>query len=310
MRLRNLLGAAVGTVGATALANRLLTDRAEGLEPILPGDSGTYRWRGFDVAYSELGDPSNPDLVLFHGIHAAASGHEFQPVVADLAEEYHVLVPDLPGFGRSDRPALSYSAPLYVAFLTEFLSDLTDHPPVVAASSLTGSFAALAAQTVDIEHLVLVCPSDGVAGGRRRPWLRTLIRSPLFGRAVFNALASKPAIRYFHADHGVADLARYPPALLDYEWRTAHQPGARFAPASFVSGYLDPEEDLEAVLTSLEVPLTLVWGRDADIVPLDQGREWADRADARLVVVDDAKLLPHVEHPATLRDLLAASITR
>lgn len=304
MRLRNLLGVAAGTVGATALANRLLTARAREFQPFLAGDRGTYRWRGFDVAYAELGDPADRDLVLLHGIHAAASGHEFRPLVADLAEEYHVIVPDLPGFGHSDRPALFYSASLYTTFVGDFLADLTDEPPVVVASSLTGSYAAAAAGDVEVDQLVLVCPTGGTRGKRRR-WLRALVRAPLVGQAVFNALASKPAIRHFHADHG---LAEPPDEVVDYEWTTAHQLGARFAPASFLSGYLDPSADLGDALAALDVPVTLVWGRDAEVVPLDRGRELAERADARLVVIDDAKLLPHVEHPDAFREVLEDAV--
>lgn len=307
MRLRNVLGVAAGTVGATALANRLLTARAEGFRPYLPGDQGTYRWRGFDVAYAELGDPADRDLVLLHGIHAAASGHEFFANVEALAEDYHVIVPDLPGFGHADRPALFYSASLYVTFVGDFLADRTDEPPVVVASSLTGSYAAQAARDVDVDELLLLCPSDGASGTRRR-WLRSLLRAPLVGQAIFNALVSKPAIRHFHADHGVADLDRYPDEVIDYEWRSAHQPGARFAPASFVSGYLDPEESLADVLVDVEAPVTLVWGRDAEIVPLEEGRDLAEAADARLVVIDDSKLLPHAEHPDAFREALEESI--
>lgn len=307
MKLRNALGVAAGSVGATALANRLLTARAGEFQPLLPGSQGSYRWRGFDVAYAEHGDPADQDLVLLHGVHAAASGHEYWRLVDDLAADYHVLVPDLPGFGHSDRPALLYSAALYTTFVRQFLEDLTEEPPVVVASSLTASYAALAARDVEVSELVLICPSDGVASERRR-WARALLRAPVIGQALFNVLASKLAIRHFHADHGVADLARIPAEVIDYEWYTAHQPGARFAPASFLGGYLDPDEALGDVLAELDVPITLVWGRDADIVPLSLGREWAEQADARLVVIDDSKLLPHVEHPHAFVDVLDESI--
>jgi pimeloyl-ACP methyl ester carboxylesterase len=55
--------------------------------------------------------------------------------------------------------------------------------------------------------------------------------------------------------------------------------------------------DLETALADVDVPVTLVWGRDSDLVPLKRGRELAEAADCRLVVFDDAKLLPHVEFP-------------
>jgi hypothetical protein len=48
--------------------------------------------------------------------------------------------------------------------------------------------------------------------------------------------------------------------------------------------------------------VTIVWGREAEITPLSRGRTLAESADARLVVFDDAKLLPHVEFPAAFLD--------
>ncbi len=296
MRLRNVLGVTAGTVGLTAIANRLLTTRAGEFEPLLDGEHDTYRWRGFDVAYTEAGDPDDPDLLLLHGINAAASSHEFWRVFDALAEDYHVVAPDLPGFGHADRPPLLYSASLYATFAGDAIADLTDEPPVVVASSLSGAYAALGAREAEVAELVLVCPTDTSMGGRRT-WLRSLLRLPVVGQGLYNLTVSKPSIRYFHADHGYHDLATLPEEVVDYEWRSAHQPGARFAPASFVSGFLDPERDLGDVLADLDVPVTLVWGREADITPLSEGQTLARRADARLVVFDEALLLPHAEHP-------------
>ena len=303
MNLRKALGVTAGAVGATALANRVLQSRAGEFEPMLSGSQGTYRWRGFDIAYTEAGDPESPDLVLLHGINAAASGHEFEAVFDRLAEEYHVLAPDLPGFGHSDRPPLLYSASLMTTFVRDFLADNSDDATVVA-SSLTGAYAALAAGETDIEELILVCPTD-TSMGDRSVLRRSLLRSPLLGEAIFNGIVSKPSIRHFHDDHGYYDMDNLTDEVVDYEWTSGHQPGARFAPASFVSGFLDPEADLGDALAALDVPVTLVWGEDADITPLEDGRDLAERADATLVVFGESLLLPHVEHPAQFVDVVA-----
>jgi pimeloyl-ACP methyl ester carboxylesterase len=307
MKLRNALAAAAGGLGVTAVANRALRSRAREYPQPLDGDHRTTRWRGFDIAYTEAGDPSDPDLVLLHGLHAAASSHEFAAVVDRLSEEYHVLAPDLPGFGHSDRPAILYSAPLYVTFVEDFLEELTDDP-VVVASSVTGAYAAKAAESVATSRLVLVNPTTDT-GPSRTVLFRSLLRAPLVGQALFNAIASERSIRYFHADHGYADPDNLTDETVEYEWRSAHQPGARYAPASFLSGHLDPEFDLESVLESLDVPVTLVWGREADMPPLTAGQELAERADVRLVVVDESRLLPHVEHPAEFVDVVTERVS-
>jgi len=294
MKLRNALGVAVGTVGATAVANRLLSAGGSGFEQFLPGEERAYRWRGFDVPYVEAGDPENQDLVLLHGMNAAASNHELHRVFEDLAADYHVMAPDFPGFGHADRPPLLYSASLMTSFVTDFLREESDEP-IVVASSLSGSYAAAAAGDVPVSELIMICPADETMG--QRQWVRTLLRTPLLGQAMFNVLVSKRSLKRFHADHGYQDMANLSPDILDYEWATAHQPGARYAPASFVSGALDPTDSLPTVLEAVDAPITLVWGRDAEITPLSAGQALATTADARLVVFDEAKLLPHIEHP-------------
>ncbi len=307
MKLRNALAAAVGTVGGTALANRLLTSRADEFEPFLDGDQGTYRWRGFDVAYTELGDPENDDVLLFHGISAASSNHEFAGVAEELAEEYHVIAPDLPGFGHSDRPPLLYSSSLYTTFVRDAIEEFGDGPTVVA-SGLTGAYAAAAAEESDIEKLVLICPTD-TSMGDRRVWVRALFRSPVAGQGLFNLLVSNPGLSYFQSDHGYYDMEKYTDEVREYEWLTAHQPGARFAPASFISGFLDPEDDLADLLLDVDVPVTLVWGRNSELLSLSRGRRLAEEVDAGLVVFDRAKLLPHTEHPGQFVDVVTDELT-
>jgi pimeloyl-ACP methyl ester carboxylesterase len=296
MKLRRAIGYAALGVGAVAGTHRLLRGRAGDLEAPLAGDQHTYRWRGMNVAYTDAGDPDDPTLVLLHGVNAAGSSGEFREVFARLADDYHVVAPDLPGFGLSDRPPLTYSAALY----EDFVADLLDRydVPAVVASSLTSAYVARAVDTgTEIAGLVLVCPTTVAGPDPPKEWLRELFRAPVVGSALFDLLASKPSIRYFNADHGYYDTDNASPAWTDYEWRTTHQPNARFAPASFVSGYLNSDLDLGAALAGLDAPLTIVWGADADLPPIERGRDLADAADARLVTFEYAKLLPHVEHP-------------
>ncbi|GAB7010366.1 alpha/beta fold hydrolase [Halorubrum trueperi] len=317
MRRRNIVGSALLGVGAIAALNTGLRYEGE-LESPLDGDDGTFRWRGMDVAYAESGDPESPDLVLLHGVNAAGTSGEWREVFDDLADDYHVVAPDLPGFGRSDRPPLRYSAALYEDFVRDFLADFEE--PAVVASSLSAAYAARAAATdgqgdagVEISGFVGVCPTTVAGPSPPKAWIRELIRSPLVGDTLFNLVASKPSIRYFNADHGYDDPTNPSEEWTDYEWRTSHVENARFAPASFVSGYLNSDLDLTAALASLDVPPTIVWGREAEVSPLSDGRELADAADARLVVFDRARLLPHVEHPdrfvETVRESLVAGAT-
>ena len=303
-KLKRLLGGAAVGLGALAAGNAALRVDSDDLDVPLGRPLSTYRWRGFDVAYTEAGDPDDPDLLLVHGINATGSSHEFRYVIDALAEEYHVIAPDLPGFGHSDRPPLLYSGSLYVTFLEDMLADLLEEPTVVA-TSLSAAYAAVAVERSDlpVAELVFVTPTATTMPWRR-VWLRSLLRSPVVGEALFNLVVSKPALRYFLADHGFTDVDAIPEEWVDYGWRTGHQSGARFAPASFFAGFLDLDVDLAETLSALEVPVTLVWGTDVETTPLSDGRDLAETADAWLLAFENADLLPHAEHPEAFVDLL------
>ena len=310
MSLRKLLAGSVVGGGALAALNRWLRSSAADIQPPLDGDHDTFRWRGMDVAYTESGDPEDPDLVLLHGINAAGSSGEFRAVFDTLADDYHVIAPDLPGFGCSDRPSLRYSATLYTEFVDDFLTGYDE--PSVVASSLSAAYT-LGALTSDpelsVRELLLICPTTIAGPEPPKQWLQELFRLPLVGTGLFNLVASKPSIRYFNADHGYYDMTAVSDDWLAYEWRTTHQPNARFAPASFISGYLNAEVDLADAIDTLGIEPTIVWGRDADITPLSQGRELASEADVPLVVIDRSKLLPHVEFPAEFTDVVAEQLS-
>ena len=58
---------------------------------------------GFKVFYREAGAPSLPKLLLLHGFPSAS--HMFRDLIPQLADRFHIVAPDLPGFGMSDMPS-------------------------------------------------------------------------------------------------------------------------------------------------------------------------------------------------------------
>ena len=57
-----------------------------------------------DIFYREAGDRRNPTILLLHGF--PTSSHMFRDLIAELADEYHLVAPDYPGYGSSAMPAV------------------------------------------------------------------------------------------------------------------------------------------------------------------------------------------------------------
>jgi len=57
---------------------------------------------GFNIFYREAGPKAAPVLLLLHGFPSA--GHMFRDLIPQLSNQFRLIAPDLPGFGRSDMP--------------------------------------------------------------------------------------------------------------------------------------------------------------------------------------------------------------
>jgi pimeloyl-ACP methyl ester carboxylesterase len=62
----------------------------------------TAKVDGRNVFYREAGAQGAPKLLLLHGFPTA--GHMFRDLIPQLADRFHIVAPDLPGFGNSDMP--------------------------------------------------------------------------------------------------------------------------------------------------------------------------------------------------------------
>ncbi len=60
---------------------------------------------GVKIFYREAGPKDAPTLLLLHGY--PTSSHMFRELMRDLADQYHTLAPDYPGFGRSEQPPMA-----------------------------------------------------------------------------------------------------------------------------------------------------------------------------------------------------------
>jgi len=83
----------------------------------------TVAVNGFKIFYREAGDSQKPTILLLHGF--PTSSHMFRNLIPQLAGDYHVIAPDLPGYGLSDMPDRK-TFPYTFDHLAEIIGDFVD----------------------------------------------------------------------------------------------------------------------------------------------------------------------------------------
>src|SRR6185437_9595813 len=80
---------------------------------------------GLDIFYREAGLHDRPTVLLLHGF--PSSSHMFRNLIPILADKYHVIAPDFPGYGESSAPLVKdfdYSFERFAAVTEKFTEKL------------------------------------------------------------------------------------------------------------------------------------------------------------------------------------------
>ena len=252
-----------------------------------------------DLAFyvDETGAGERP-LVLIHSINAAASSFEMRPLFEHYRGRRPVYALDLPGFGFAERSDRRYSPALYVDAIVEFLREMVGAPADVVALSLGSEFAAMAALRAPelVNSLTLLSPS-GMGQQRSLPGagVYQVVSFPLWGRPLFDLLATRASINLFLGRNFVSD----PPAeFIDYAYMSSHQPGAHHAPLYFVSAQLFTEDVYTAVYQQLTTPALVIYDEDPNVSFDRLPALVAENDNWRAARVGPSLGLPHWEQPA------------
>ncbi len=311
-RWRKILLSGGALVGAAAAYNAFARKDVDKLSNLIGGEEGGFEWRGRRIAFTRRG--SGPPILLVHGIHAAAWSYEWHDNVDYLAKDNTVYTIDLLGFGRSDRPAIRYSARLYISLISDFAHQVIGEPCVLVATSLAGAYAIVlgARDPERFSALALIAPTGLVRlnkpGGVTNEAGRLAVEAPVIGTAMFNALVSKRSLRYY-LEKTYSDNTIVTDDLIDIYYWASHQQGARHAPAAFLSGQLNI--DVRHALRRLTQPALLIWGEEGSAAPIEEYRGFrAIKPDLELAVMTPAGDLPHDERPDDFNVILSTWLNR
>jgi len=252
----------------------------------------------------EAGEGRGPPVVLIHGF--LTSHLSFDDVIDELAERFHVIAPDLPGFGESEKPNPARYA-YGVESFAEALADLISAFGVGRACVLGHAFGGAVAITFAsayaelVKRLVLVAPlCYPYRVSRRIRWPLT----PVVGGVLFKQLYGRRTFRNYFEEEVFSTRSTTPFSRIDRLYDLFNTPSARESAYAVLKSMLDTRP-VVARVSRVRQPTLVVWGRDDRIFPaafaLKLTREIPD---ARLELFD-AGHAPHEERPRDFAEVVA-----
>lgn len=258
-------------------------------------------------------------VLFIHGL--GSSGYlEWRFNLEPSAAHHRIYAPDLPGFGRSEKPRARYGIPYFTRFIDRYMEDRGLHSAAVVGASLGGRVALELALKYPqrVRKLVLVNSL-----GLGRPAMRLtygLITLPRVGETVMkvtrnalnwvpSAMIRRVAGRYVGAS---SDLSRtmddsYLDNLRELYGAEGYHDAYLATVRSLVtpSALLGNDYDVSGRLQEIRVPLQLIWGADDPLFPVAHAaRAHALVENSRLAVIEGAGHTPQAERPEEFNRVL------
>ncbi|HKA50079.1 MAG TPA: alpha/beta hydrolase [Candidatus Dormibacteraeota bacterium] len=276
---------------------------------------GYVRLDGLDV-HHVYGGHGSPSVVFVHGL-GSAGYLEWRYTLPALARAHRVFAPDLPGFGRSEKPAGGYGIPLFARVIDEYIRTRR-LKPVLVGTSMGGRVALdVALRSPELVRKLVLVNSLGVVRPAVHPFYPLLL-VPRVGegmlgliREALHRLSPAQVRRYARRFMGVSgDVERVLDDVYLSGLREMHATdGFPRAYVSTVRALARPEAyratPLMARLAECGLPVLLIWGAKDRLLPLARARAALEALPgARMEVIEDAGHTPQVERPEEFNRVL------
>lgn len=297
MRPRSRYLAALALLGLASCASKLDDDRA--WEPPDYFAQECYAdVNGARICYLEAGEEHEETLVFVHGW--SGNVHNWWDQFEHFAGEYHVLVFDLPGHGKSEKgDHLEYDMDLWVSTVAGMMDHRSIEDAIVVGNSAGGNIAArfAIAHPERVRMLVLADPTGSGRDGKIA-WVKPAITPRALNVAGLTTGEHFPGED--PKSRARAEMIR------SYVGTSEERPYLEALAEGFGPSY---EKIPTQQLAQIRVPTLILWGDEDPVVPKRAIRPFQEHiGDTKTVWVQGAGHNPNTEAPKTFNCVLGAFI--
>lgn len=250
---------------------------------------------GYDIFYREAGPPAGPHVVLLHG--APASSSMFRHLIPLLADRYHVIAPDLLGFGHSARPPVEEFTYSFDA-LARLTGGLLDHLGVGRFAMYVQDYGAPVGWRLALDDKYAITGivtqngnayEEGFVAPFWEPlWAYAADPGPRTDTPMRDALKLDAIRRQY--THGVPDVTLVDPDSWQHDHAMVSRPGNAEIQLALYADYpsnVALYADIQRWFREHQVPLLAAWGANDEIFSPDGARAFArDLPQAEIHLLD------------------------
>lgn len=265
-----------------------------------------YQWKFGKIFYTIQGE--GPPILLIHSFYRGSSEREYKRLIKYLATKHTVYTVDLIGFGRSDKPKITYTAFLYVQLISDFINEVIKQKTDVIASSSSSAYVTMACyQKPDIfKKLLFITPTSLATlyrnPGKRDKVLKVILESPIIGTTIYNMACSKYMLKAKFKRDFYYSKRNMRSKIIDMYHEASHLQGSnnKYLFASQCCKYLNVST--RQALASINNSIYIVMG------DIPHAEEILDTYLAINPAIEYSRLshtkeLPHLEHPTEVMDI-------
>ena len=237
-----------------------------------------YQIRYYDNFNSSL---SLPPVLLLHGLGGSAD--RWTKVIPYLSGKYRLIIPDIIGFGYSEKPHVEYTVDFFITFIKKFLNLLNVSDINIIGSSYGGLLALEYAikYEAEIKKLVLVSP----AGMMR--YVSTTLKHYI-SAALYPTYEN--VVRAFQEMIYDSNMISEE-SIHDFIDRM-NLPNSKYAFMSTLMSFNDHPKLTDRL--KIDIPTLIIWGRNDKVIPVRYAKKFKI-PNSKIVLLDKCGHYPHIE---------------